>query len=120
MTLPLLILALAGGIWFQVNSLNGALTGLGTEGDPMPWVQRTDGSQHTWVGEKYSWGLGYMDVDGTTFKWEYDGQKYHAGAVEISVERRLDGAIEPSGLLCGDPSEEQGHLRDRLDRHEWA
>lgn len=92
MTLPLLILALAGGIWFQVNSLNGALTWLGIEGDPMPWVQRTDGSQHPWVGEKYSWGLGYMDVDGTTFKWEYDGQKYHAGAVEISVERRLDGA----------------------------
>ena len=91
MTSAALILALAGQIWFQVNSLNGSVAGLGISERPFPWIVRTDGSQYPWVGEKYGWGLGSTDIDGNAYQWEYDGQKYHAGSIEISVERHLDG-----------------------------
>ena len=92
MTAAALILALAGQIWFQVNSLNGSISELGIRDNPTQWILRADGSQFPWVTEKYGWGLGYMDVDGTTFQWEYDGEKYRAGGIEISVERHRDGA----------------------------
>ena len=91
MTLLALILSLAGQVFFQVNGLNGSVAELGIREDPMQWILRTDGSQYPWVREQYGWGLGYLDVDGETFRWEYDGGKYTAGGVEIRVERQLDG-----------------------------
>jgi len=45
-------------------------------GDDMPWLLHTDGSQYEWVTDKYQWGNTYYDADGD---------------IAVKTERRQEG-----------------------------
>lgn len=88
---------------FTTNSHTGALSNLTIDGDSrqMNWLQKTDGSQYTWITARYGWGLGYLTtVEGTDSvkqQWQTpvslskDGLKvtYQTGSVRINVVRNV-------------------------------
>lgn len=79
---------------FAASSQTGAVSKLVIAGDTnnMDWLLKTDGTQYAWVGNRYDWGQGYMDVDGTRTFWIREGDSgYKAGGVTISVARHRDG-----------------------------
>lgn len=92
-------------IEFNVNPQTGAIQrfDIANDGRDMNWLMETDGSQYTWIGEEYGWGLGYFSEtkDGKTVnrKWtvpvevNMDGSVcYMAGDIRIDVKRRMEGS----------------------------
>lgn len=97
-----LILTLIGGscinfplysqqVDYKVNSMTGSIERIGIRNSHpgMNWLQETDGSQYSWVGENYGWGLGYFSEtqNGKTakYKWEKPDKIYEAGHVSYSI-----------------------------------
>jgi hypothetical protein len=70
-------------ICYQTASATDGLTTLRIAGDTthMEWLIATDGSQYTWVDDRYRWGHGFFTVDGRT----YSGSA--GGGVAFHVER---------------------------------
>lgn len=67
----------------------------------MNWIIETDGSQYSWVNEKYGWGLGFFDLEkngkvercswGKPIRVNGKGIYYQTNDVEIKVERKNRG-----------------------------
>jgi len=76
---------------YKVNSMTGSIERIGIRNSHpgMNWLQETDGSQYSWVGENYGWGLGYFSEtqNGKTakYKWEKPDKIYEAGHVSYSI-----------------------------------
>ena len=85
----------------KTNASTGALSELRIQGDEhdMNWLVKADGSQYSWIGENYGWGLGYFTVvknrESIKKEWMLPAQKsadgmemvYREGEVAIGVKR---------------------------------
>ena len=88
----------------KFNAKTGAISQLNIQGDQdrMDWLTATDGSQYTWIGEKYGWGLGYFteNIGGKSIRREWylpqnvssDGLEvyYRVGELGIRVKRHQE------------------------------
>lgn len=88
---------------FEINKQTGAIRKMTIKNDTkdMNWLLSTDGSQYSWVTEKYGWGLGYFTetVDGRSYNREWitptsigrEGKDvvYRVGNIRIEITRSL-------------------------------
>lgn len=100
-------LMIAGDYPLQIaiNPHTGAICSIKVEGDrdSMDWLVQTDGSQYSWIGEEYGWGLGYFTMtrghETVKYQWRKPesmdssgyGVVYREGDILIRVQRTLEG-----------------------------
>jgi len=89
-------------------------------GDDMPWLLHTDGSQYEWVTDKYQWGNTYYDADGDiAVKTErrQEGDDLDLYAVQRQLSRCQD--MHDLTLQCTHLAWWQGSIR-KCHEDEWC
>lgn len=99
--LAISIMAGAAPIKVHTNPATGAISQINIEGDTtyMDWLVKTDGSQYSWIGDKYGWGLGYFTLEGQKHEWKRPEKvskeglaaTYRVGDISINVNRQTKG-----------------------------
>ncbi len=94
--------SMAQTVEYKTNPATAAIQELQIANDErdMNWIVNADGSQYTWITDKYGWGLGYFTETSSGKKsshnwyqpssFKNDQATYKAGNIQIDVKRSMD------------------------------